>query len=211
MDMARRRAAPWRPWIAGLMAALVLGLSTTGAAARTTLSEETRAALLAGELAIYFRHAATTWSGVDRIEWPRSRQRLLSAEGVAQSEQIGAAIRDLGAPIGDVLASPFARCRDMAEIAFGRVEERRELLGLLSDASGRPARIAYLRQQVSTPTGGAGNRVIISHRSNIAEVAGASLGEGDAVLLRPLGDGRFETLEIVRPGDWTALAAGQPG
>lgn len=189
-----------------VLAALTIALPSGARASSAPVSEQTRAALLAGELAIYFRHAATTWSGVDRIEWPRERQRLLSDAGVDQSRQIGAAISALGAPIGDVLASPFARCRDMAEIAFGRVEEHPALLGLLSDASGRADRTAFLRERLSAPTQGAGNRVIVSHRSNIADVAGVSLGEGDAVLLRPLGEGRFETLEILSPDDWSALA-----
>ncbi len=197
-----------RAFLSGALGgALAFALPPGARAERSTLSDASLASLSAGALAIYFRHAATTWSGVDRIEWPRERQRLLSERGIAQSRQIGAAIRELGAPIGAVLASPFARCRDMAEIAFGRVEERRELLGLLSDAEGRAGRIAYLRDQLSTPTAGAGNRVIVSHTSNIREVAGASLGEGDAVLTRPLGGGRFETLEIMTPDDWTALAA----
>ena len=190
--------------------ALAVGFPVSSRAQGATLSKNVLKALKAGELAIYFRHAATTWSGIDRIEWPRERQRLLSKEGIAQSRRIGDAFRALGLPVGEVLASPFARCRDMAEIAFGRVEERRELLGLLSDAEGRPGRIAFLRKQLSTPTQGAGNRMIVSHRSNIAEVAGVSLGEGDAVLIRPMGNGRFETLAKLMPRDWSALAAAAP-
>lgn len=187
------------------MSALAIAASTAPAAATQVVEPATRAALLAGDLVIYFRHAATTWSGVDRIEWPRERQRLLSEEGIAQSERIGAAFRALGAPVGEVLASPFARCRDMAEIAFGRVEERHELMGLLSDAEGRPERIAYLRSQLSALTEG-GSRIIVSHRSNIAETAGATLGEGDAVLVRPRGVG-FDVLGTLTPEDWSALAA----
>ncbi|MEL6978958.1 MAG: histidine phosphatase family protein [Pseudomonadota bacterium] len=203
-SLASRRA-----FLGGLSAVGAFALAAPGSAQALPAAAraDARAALRAGEAAVYFRHAATTWSGVDRIEWPRERQRLLSEEGVAQSRLIGAAFERLGAPIGEVLASPFARCRDMAEIAFGRVEERFELLGLLSDAEGRPERVAYLRERLSTPTGGAGNRIIVSHRSNIAEVAGVSLGEGDAVVLRPRGDGRFEQLAMLRPDDWAALGA----
>ena len=163
-------------------------------------------ALRRGELVVYFRHAATTWSGVDRIEWPRERQRLLSDKGIAQSEQIGASFSRLGLPVGDVLASPFARCRDMAEIAFGRVDEHMELIGLLSDSVGRAERVAFLRSQVSLPTAGSGNRIIVSHRSNIANVAGASLGEGDAVLLRPKGGNAFDVVATLTPEDWVDLA-----
>lgn len=161
------------------------------------------AALRAGGQVIYFRHAATTWSGVDRIEWPRERQRLLSEEGIAQSRRIGRAFADAGIPVGEVLASPFARCRDMAEIAFGRVEERSELLGLLSDANGRADRVAFLRAKLGTPPAPGMNRVIVSHRSNIAEVAGASLAEGEAVIVTPQG-GSFSVLGTRMPDDWPA-------
>ncbi|MEL6316880.1 MAG: histidine phosphatase family protein [Pseudomonadota bacterium] len=202
MELKRRSVLRW-----AAAAALALGATGRARATEPVVSEAALQALSRGELALLFRHAATTWSGVDRIEWPRARQRLLSEEGIAQSRRIGAAARTLGAPIGEVLASPFARCRDMAEIAFGRVEERRELLGLLSDAEGRAARVAYLTQQLARTTGSAGNRVIVTHRSNIAEAAGAALGEGDGVWIRPLGGGRFETLATLAPEDWTALAA----
>lgn len=161
---------------------------------------DARRLLSQGEAVVYFRHGATTWSGIDQLDWPRDRQRLLSDTGIAQSERIGAAFREQRFPVGDVLASPFARCRDMAEIAFGRVEERMELVGLLSDSDGRSARIAYLRDRLSAPTNGA-NRVIVSHRSNIAEVAGVSLGEGDGVVVRPTTTG-FEVLATLRPEDW---------
>lgn len=164
--------------------------------------QDLRGALRRGGQVIYFRHGATTWSGVDRIEWPRARQRLLSDLGIRQSEQIGAAFRSEGFPVGDVLASPFARCRDMAEIAFGRVEERMELMGLLSDDNGRAARVAYLRERMTTPPAIGTNRIIVSHRSNIAQVAGASLEEGEAVITRPNGTD-FETLAQWMPADWT--------
>ena len=93
----------------------------------------------------------------------------------------------------------------MAEIAFGRVEERAELLGLLSDAEGRPVRVAFLLDQISTLTKGDGNRVIVSHRSNIQNVAGSSLAEGEAVLIKPLGSGQFEVLETLMPDDWADM------
>lgn len=160
-----------------------------------------RDALRDGGHVIYFRHGATTWSGIDNIAWPRERQRLLSELGIMQSEQIGRAFRSEGFPVGEVLASPFARCRDMAEIAFGRVEERMELLGLLSDSDGRAARVAFLRDRLTTPPAAGTNRIIVSHRSNIADVAGARLAEGEAVIARPTDDS-FETLAQWMPEDW---------
>ncbi|MEM8850925.1 MAG: histidine phosphatase family protein [Pseudomonadota bacterium] len=177
---------------------LTLTLAATALPARATTALHD--ALRGGGHVVYFRHAATTWSGVDSIDWPRARQRLLSPQGIEDSRRIGAAWRANGLPVGEVLASPFARCRDMAELAFGRVETRPELLGLLSDADGRAARIAYLRDQLAAVPP-VGNRILVSHRSNIAEVAGVALEEGEAVIVRPTGTA-FEVLAQFMPQDW---------
>ena len=154
-----------------------------------------------GGYVVYFRHAATTWMGVDKIEWPREKQRLLSEQGLASSKKIGAAFKQLGIPVTEVYASPFARCRDMAEIAFGFVTEKMELLGLLSEDEGANTRRDYLSEQISSTVEN-GNRIIISHSSNIREVAGITLGEGDSVVLEPKGDGEFNVLGIIPVTDW---------
>ena len=194
-----------RASVAGALALLallaVLAACSPPAGRAAAQAGDPIAALREGGHVVYFRHAATTRSGVDRIEWPRERQRLLSEEGIAQSRAIGAAFRARRIPVGQVLASPFARCRDMAEIAFRRVEERRELLGLLSDEAGRTERVAYLRGLLTTPPAPGTNRVIVSHRSNIAEVAGVALEEGEAVVVRPNGEG-FEVLGTMAPDEW---------
>lgn len=151
---------------------------------------------------VYFRHAATQWSGIDRIEWPRERQRLLSDEGIAQAEAIGAAFRSRAIPVGEVWASPFARCADHARISFGRAETDMRLIGLLSDEAGRPERVAFLRALLTDPPERGTNRVIVSHRSNIAAVAGVTLEEGEAVVVHPDGVGECEVLGTVRSDAW---------
>jgi broad specificity phosphatase PhoE len=151
---------------------------------------------------VYFRHAATQWSGIDRIEWPRERQRLLSNEGIAQANAIGAAFRARTIPVGEIWASPFARCADHARISFGRAREDMRLIGLLSDEAGRPERVAFLRDLLTKPPEAGTNRVIVAHRSNIAAVADVTLEEGEAVVVRPDG-GDFDVLGTVRPDEWT--------
>ena len=191
-----------RTILRGTLATLAVPLVGPLAPRPARASDAIIAALRGGGHVVYFRHGATTWSGIDRLEWPRERQRLLSEEGIRQSEIIGAAFRRRAIPVGDVLASPFARCRDMAEIAFGRVDERMELIGLLSDDRGRAERTAFLRELVTTPPADGANRVIVAHRSNIAAVADVALEEGEAVALRPGGAGGFATLGTLMPGDW---------
>src|SRR5690242_21959049 len=82
-----------------------------------------RAALLRGGYVLYFRHASTDFgqnddqmSGFEDC----ARQRNLTEPGRGEARAIGTAIRRLGVPIGDVLASPFCRTRETAELVFGR-------------------------------------------------------------------------------------------
>ena len=193
------RARPTRRTILACSLAAALPLP---AVARAQGTDRIIAALQEGGHVVYFRHGATTWSGIDRIEWPRERQRLLSAEGIRQSEIVGEAFRRHAIPVGEVLASPFARCRDMAEIAFGRVDERMELIGLLSDEEGRDKRVAFMRRLATEPPASGTNRVIVAHRSNISAVADVTLREGEAAVLRPDGAGGFEVLGTLMPEEW---------
>ena len=164
--------------------------------------------LRAGGLVVYFRHGATHQGGVDRADWPRSRQRLLSAEGEAQARTVGEVVKRHRLGVAEVLASPMARCHDFARIAFGRVRDDALLLGLLTEDSGRQARIdhslALLRQAV--PAGQ--NRILVGHSSNIQSSTGVFPPEGGAVLARPDSgaDKGFTVLGELRPGDWAALA-----
>ena len=48
---------------AGLVASLLPGYALAQAGLRDALRQ--------GGHVIYFRHGATTWSGIDNIEWPR--------------------------------------------------------------------------------------------------------------------------------------------
>ena len=161
-------------------------------------------ALRRGAAVVYVRHGATTWSGVDQIEWPRDRQRLLSDLGQAQARNLGAAFTAQGWPVGDVLASPFARCVDMAQLAFGRVEPDPMLLGLVSQDEGTGERRAYSVRLVNTPPTN-GNRVMVGHSSSISAATGAALREGGAAVMLP-GEAGAELLATLTPENIASLA-----
>ena len=76
-----------------------------------------------------------------------------------------------------------------------------EFLGLLSDEAGHADRVAFLRARLSTPPRRSANRVVVSHRSTIAAVAGAALDEGEAVIVTPTG-GSSEVLGTMLAQDW---------
>ena len=80
-------------------------------------------ALKSGGLILYFRHASTDFgqnddamSGYEDC----ARQRNLTDRGRDEARRIGAAIKRLDIPVGDVLASPFCRTRETAQLIFGR-------------------------------------------------------------------------------------------
>ena len=158
-------------------------------------------ALKLGGHVLYFRHAATDRSGVDMPDWSRARQRNLSAFGKQQSRKIGAGISGRGIPVGQVLASPFYRCTDMAELAFGRSRKDRGLLSSANKVGDVGGRVNYLKRRLTTPFKGP-NLVLISHSNNIRLAAGTELSEGEAAVFRPRGRGVFEELAIVAPEMW---------
>lgn len=179
-----------------------------------------------GGFVIFFRHAATDWSqrdvSYDNVE-NRAGQRNLSDAGKADAATIGKAFRDLAIPIDSVFASPMWRCRDTAEIAFGRYEKRIELFGkvpVAPDGSTKPAedRAQYRSvrsQMLSTPPHKGMNRVLVGQQDPMLPIISGlhrdELREGDALVIEPMGGGKFKVVAQVTVADWTRLAAAYGG
>lgn len=166
--------------------------------------EALRAALKAGGLTIFMRHAATNWNGYDRLEWPRERQRLLTSQGEAQARAVGAAFTRLDLPVGEVLASPFHRCLDTARIAFGRVTPEPRLLGLETDEHETEARRAYIQALAAEVAPDGKNRIVVSHQSNVAAATGYRPGDGGAAITQAV-DGKALVLARLTPEEWAAV------
>jgi virginiamycin B lyase len=165
-----------------------------------------------GGYVIAFRHAATDFSTTDTTGDPTdcSRQRNLNARGRRQSREIGRAFRDLGIPVGRVLASPFCRTRDTARLAFGRLRASDSLLSaefFSEDAAGgrQASRLRRLLRQ--RPRAGT-NTVLVSHAFAIDDASGVSLAEGEAAVVSP-GRGRrgFDVVGRIEAGEWPRLQA----
>jgi len=178
------------------------------AATAATLIE----ALRAGGLTLYFRHSLTVREGQPDNDLSRcDTQRNLSEAGRDAARDIGAAIRELDIPIGEVLSSPYCRCVDTATLAFSRVTA---VPWLRTDAqfhtTAERNRLATLAQTLRTPPAG-GNRVLVAHGYNLIglhQVHGwerQGLQEAECVAFRaaetPAALGR------VRHDGWRALAA----
>ena len=165
------------------------------------------AALRAGGLVVYFRHTATDFSRDDRQmrDFDDCRnQRPLSPKGRADARAIGVEWKRLKIPVGPVLASPYCRTREVAQLMFGRYERSNDVRGGPADAG--YGRYAALKQLLSTPRASPDTLVISSHGNPWRALSEtAYLVEGEAVILGPQGAGRWEVLAQLKGDEWTRL------
>jgi Histidine phosphatase superfamily (branch 1) len=168
--------------------------------------------LRAGGLAIVIRHGRTdSAQDADPIDVADcSTQRNLSAQGRAESEAMGAAIRELGIPIGYVLSSVYCRAMDTGRLAFGRVEAADAIDGRAvwpPDAAKRALAGERLRGLIRErlPAAPDRNTVMIVHQLFPDALDGTTLGEGEAVVYELSGD-RIVNLGTVAPDGWAGLA-----
>ena len=167
------------------------------------------AELLKGGYVLYFRHAATDFSQNDermKSYEDCANQRNLIDKGRADARAAAAAIRHLGIPVERVLASPFCRTVETAQLLFGRVEKMEEVRGGPS-APADAERYAALRRILATPVRGGSNLAIVSHGNPFYSVAGPPyLAEGEAAVIRPLGTD-FRLIARIRVDRWDALGS----
>jgi len=177
-------------WRAALGCA-ALALSAAGPAAAD--DDALWTLLRAGGHVIMLRHAGTDGTPGDP---PGARlhdcatQRNLTATGREQARKIGEAFRAREIPIGRVLSSPWCRCMETAQLAFGRAEPLFPLLGGPRDPASIETRVRALRPLLgAAPVGG--NLVLVTHAFTILDVTGERSAEGEMVIFTPQGDTRF--------------------
>lgn len=168
------------------------------------------AELRRGGYVLYFRHAATDFSQNDeRMKRYQdcADQRNLVDKGRADARAAGATIRQLGIPVERVLASPFCRTVETAQLLFGRAEKMTEVRGGPAVSAGSE-RYSPLKKILAAPVREGGNLVVVSHGNPFYSVAGPPyLAEGEAAIIRPLG-GDFQVVAKVRIDGWDALKSG---
>ena len=172
-------------------------------------------ALRTGGFNIYFRHVATDWSQSDdvrRVDDWRScdplRMRQLSSAGRATARAIGEAMRQLDIPVDEVLASPYCRTVETAELmGLGKVIESMQVMNLRSAdyVGGRASVVASAQALLASAPGAAVNRVIIAHGNVAREATPAYPGEGEALVFEPDVAGGFVLRGRIAVGDWSRL------
>jgi len=168
---------------------------------------ELLAELRKGGYILYFRHTSTDFSQNDakmKSYEDCVNQRNLIDRGRAEARTAGATIRQLGIPFERVLASPFCRTVETAQLIFGRAEKMQEVRGGPAAPAGSE-RYAALRKILATPVRAGSNLAVVSHGNPFYSVAGPPyLAEGEAAVLRPLG-ADFQVIARIPVDRWDAL------
>lgn len=165
------------------------------------------AALRGGGYTLYFRHTATDFSQNDAAMTGYedcAKQRNLTELGRTQARAIGASVRAMKLPIGEVLASPYCRTMETGRLIFGRAEASTDARG--NRGSGGQMDYAGLVKVLSTAPRAGTLRAIASHGNPFRAIAGLPyLAEGEAAVVKPLGND-FAIVARIRVDGWESLA-----
>jgi broad specificity phosphatase PhoE len=176
------------------------------------------AALRSGGYVIYFRHADTGPATPDPPGFELQRcetQRNLNEKGRAEAKAIGDAFVQLKIPVARVLTSPFCRCRDTGDLAFGRYEIDPGLAGVPRGAQFATARekgAEVLRALLSTPPSAGSNTVLVAHGFNLIDLDGLYLEtQGEAAVFEPWGTRGYRLIARVLPGNVDRVGSQRSG
>jgi phosphohistidine phosphatase SixA len=177
----------------------------------TRLTSDQLKALRQGGFVLYMRHGTTDSSQPDRPNLDVNNcgtQRPLNDEGRKVAQQVGAAIKRLQIPVGEVRASPLCRTRETAQLAFGNkivVDPLLIYTSHLTTAQKQPV-VENTRKYLSEPVPAGTNRVLVAHGPNMADVMGYFVKpEGTVVVVQPRGQGKFDYLASIKPDQWADL------
>ncbi len=144
-------------------------------------------ALRQGGHVLYIRHSLTTPGVGDPSGFKLAdcaTQRNLSDEGRAQARRMGEALRARKVPIGEVLSSPWCRCVETAELAFGRHKLWPALSNLHARQENAERQVRELRPRIAAYRG-KDNLVLVAHGSVAVALVGERPAMGEILVLKP--------------------------
>lgn len=186
-------------------------LATQQAFAEPVISEilttpEQIKALQNGGHVIYFRHATTdpTQKDSDRSNLEDcSTQRNLSAQGRDQAKRIGRTIRALKIPVGEVISSPYCRCKDTAKLAFDKFHIEPNLQFSISKNEMESKQLGeHLRNMMLSVKTSSSNTVFVGHTSNLRDGLGVwPKPEGVVAIFQKRGN-KLIYKGMIKPDEW---------
>ena len=156
----------------------------------TALADEALWSLLKqGGQVVLMRHAVTT-PGVGDPPGFRlndcSTQRNLTDKGRRDARRVGAAFRARNIVVESVYSSPWCRCVETADLAFGKSEISAALSNLFTHPENRERQVREMQELISAR--GPHNRVLVSHGATILALTGVSLGTAEMLVVTPQSD-----------------------
>ena len=197
----------------GLAAALLLYAASAGS--QTPDLKTLAAQLKQGGYVIVFRHGATNRDQADTDPFNFdniARQRLLSEKGKEVAQQVGAAYRKLGIPLGEVYTSKFNRAVETGKLVSGRdVVATLDFTegGLVVTPIENDRRAEALRKMAATRPAAGKNTLIVTHKPNILDAFGKDwfeVREGEASVFKPDGFNKLIPVARVQAADWIKAA-----
>jgi phosphohistidine phosphatase SixA len=168
-----------------------------------------------GGYIVYFRHFETGKDTPDYINATLGQcgtQRQLNADGARQAVQVRNSFQALRIPVSKVLASPFCRAWQSADLAFGGHKTVKGLAlpksptetfskKLAAQMAATVAPLLKQRPKVGT------NTVIVAHDGNMTAIGAPDpKTQGEAFLFAPKGK-RFALIMQIKPDVWPMLAS----
>jgi broad specificity phosphatase PhoE len=112
-------------------------------------------------------------------------QRNLNEEGRGEARRLGEALRANKVPVAALQSSPWCRCMETAQIAFGRSADAQPALSNLFGRSERQAQQVRLLRQLVQDAPQGGNLFLVTHGSTTQALTGVSPATAEMVVLTP--------------------------
>lgn len=202
----------------GALFLLLLGSS----AASAEDPRELISALKGGGYVVVFRHGATDESQKDIYPFnfdDMKAQRQLNDKGREMARQIGAAIKKLGIPVGEVYTSRLNRAVETGKLLSDKDVKPVDALtdsgagsaSAMANPGGGNAKAGLaMRELVNVAPKAGTNTFMVTHKTNIADAFGkeaADVQEGEAFVYRSSGSAPSVLVTRVKPAFWIDVAA----
>lgn len=177
-------------------------------------------ALKEGGHVIVFRHVATDDSQKDVYPFrfdDMKAQRQLSDKGRDAARKIGASLRELGIPLGEIYTSRLNRAVETGKLIADRdVLTKDELTdsgagsaSAMANPTGDNVKVGRaIRDLVDAAPKAHSNNLVVTHKTNVVDAFGkdfADIGEGEALIFRPAASGPT-LVARVKAEAWTSAS-----
>jgi hypothetical protein len=205
-------------------ASILLGLVIFLAASPQSLAADLNglvSSLKGGGYVLVIRHGATDDSQKDVYPFKlddMTAQRQLSEKGRSMARELGAALKKLGVPIGEVYTSQLNRAVETGKLIGGKDVSPVDVLtdssagsaSGMANPDGKNAKAGRaVRDLVSAPPKAGLNNLAVTHKTNVADAFGkefADIREGEALVYKTSAPDAAVLVLRVQASEWIALA-----